>query len=76
MPARLAALLLERRDKKTGLIKDQSHQTLADYLGTYRETVSAILHDFKCQGFVELGYRRIAIVDAEAIAEIASLWEW
>ena len=48
---------------------------LADYLGTYRETVSAILRDFKCQGFVELGYRRIEIVDPEAIAEIAGLWE-
>ena len=76
MPTRLAALLLERRDKETGLIKDLSHQRLADYLGTYRETVSAILRDFKRQGLVELGYRRITILDEETLADIAEIWEW
>lgn len=76
LPARLAALLLARRDKTTGMVKDLSHQTLADYLGTYRETISAILRDFKRQGFVQLGYRRITIVDEDALAEIGNLWEW
>lgn len=75
LPARLAALLLDRSDKKTGLIKDLSHQALADHLGTYRETVSAILRDFKRQGFVELGYRRITIVDEVGFADIAEVWD-
>jgi CRP-like cAMP-binding protein len=45
-------------------------------LGTYRETVSAILRDFKRQDLVELGYRRINIIDAETLKEIAGIWEW
>ncbi len=76
LPVRLAALLLAQRDKKTGMVKDLSHQVLADHLGTYRETVSAILRDFKHQGFLQLGYRRITIVDEEALAEIGDVWEW
>ena len=43
--------------------------------GTYRETVSAILRDFKRQGLVELGYRRISLVDAETLRDIAGIWE-
>ncbi len=64
LPERLAALLLDL---------GTSHQSLADTLGTYRETVSSILRDFKRQGLVELGYRRIKILDAFQLAEIAGL---
>lgn len=76
LPERLAMLLLELSDYEDGLIKGVSHQSLADHLGTYRETVSAILRDFKRQGLVELGYRRINIVDVEALKEIAGIWDW
>jgi CRP-like cAMP-binding protein len=76
LPARLATLLLARCDKTTGVVNDLSHQLLADHLGTYRETISAILRDFKHQGFVQLGYRRITIVDEDALAEIGDAWEW
>lgn len=62
LPERLAALLLELADEETATIKGVSHQALADHLGTYRETVSAILRDFKRQGLVELGYRRIHLM--------------
>lgn len=55
LPERLAALLLELSEYENGLIKGVSHQALADHLGTYRETVSAILRDFKRQELVELG---------------------
>jgi CRP/FNR family transcriptional regulator, cyclic AMP receptor protein len=75
LPERLAALLLESADVKSGAIKGVSHQALADHLGTYRETVSAILRDFKRQGLVELGYRRINLIDGEGIKEIAGIWE-
>lgn len=75
LPERLAMLLLELANNQNGLIKGVSHQSLADHLGTYRETVSAILRDFKRQGVVELGYRRIVILDVEALKEIAGIWE-
>jgi CRP-like cAMP-binding protein len=76
LPERLASLLLELSDHEDGLIKGVSHQALADHLGTYRETVSAILRDFKRQELVELGYRRINILDAETLKDIAGIWEW
>jgi len=44
---------------------------LADRLGTYRETVSAILRTFKREGWVDLGYRRIRLLDVAAL-EVAA----
>ena len=76
LPERLATLLVELDEDGTGVIKGISHQALADRLGTYRETVSAILRDFKRQGLVELGYRRIRVVDVEELKEIGGIWDW
>jgi CRP/FNR family cyclic AMP-dependent transcriptional regulator len=76
LPERLATLLVELDDDGSGVIKGISHQALADRLGTYRETVSAILRDFKRQGVVELGYRRIRLVDVETLKEIGGIWDW
>ena len=73
LPERLAALLLELADHRETTITGMSHQALADTLGTYRETVSSILREFKRQGLVELGYRRIKILDAEGLAEVAGM---
>lgn len=75
LPERLASLLIELADEETEMIKGISHQSLADHLGTYRETVSAILRDFKRQGLVELGYRRISLVDVEELRDIAGIWD-
>ena len=76
LPERLAALLVDLDQDGSGVIKGVSHQALADRLGTYRETVSAILRDFKRQGLVELGYRRIKLADVEALRDVAGLWHW
>ena len=76
LPERLAALLVELCSDTEETIQGVSHQVLADRLGTYRETVSAILRDFKRQGLVELGYRRIGILDIETLKDIAGIWEW
>ena len=76
LPERLAALLIELDEEEAGVIRGVSHQALADRLGTYRETVSAILRDFKRQGLVELGYRRIRLVDQETLKEVGGVWEW
>lgn len=75
LPERLAMLLLDLSDGEEGLIQGVSHQALADHLGTYRETVSAILREFKRQELVKLGYRRINIVDAETLKDIAGIWD-
>ncbi len=62
LPERLAGLLLELANGGRA-IRGTSHQALADMLGTYRETISAILRSFKDDGLVELGYRKIELRD-------------
>jgi CRP-like cAMP-binding protein len=62
LPERLAGLLLELAAGSKA-IRGTSHQALADMLGTYRETISAILRGFKDDGLVELGYRKIELRD-------------
>jgi CRP-like cAMP-binding protein len=74
LPERLSKLLLEHTDFEDGEIVGLSHQNLADRLGTYRETISAILRTFKEDGMVRLGYRRITIVDADGLMELAGIW--
>jgi len=76
LPQRVASILLELSDMENGEIAGLSHQNLADRLGTYRETISAILRTFKQDGMVELGYRRINVVDAEGLMDLAGIWEW
>lgn len=76
LPERLASLLVELGEENRGSIQGVSHQALADRLGTYRETVSAILRDFKRQALVTLGYRRIEIIDSDKLKEIAGVWDW
>jgi CRP/FNR family transcriptional regulator, cyclic AMP receptor protein len=73
LPARLAELLLKLSDQNHEL-HGVSHQTLADHLGTYRETVSSILRNFKQEGLLVLGYRRIRLLNLPLLEEIAGFW--
>ena len=66
LPERLAGLLLELANGGKA-IRGTSHQALADMLGTYRETISAILRGFKDDGLVELGYRKIELRDVPGL---------
>lgn len=66
LPERLASLLLELANGGKA-VRGTSHQALADMLGTYRETISAILRNFKDEGLVELGYRRIDLRDVRGL---------
>ena len=71
LPERLAGELLRQSQYQKNEQVRVSHQALADTLGTYRETISAILRDFKRDKWVELGYRRITIKNPEAMAKLA-----
>jgi CRP/FNR family transcriptional regulator, cyclic AMP receptor protein len=70
LPERLAGLLLELSNGNRA-IRGTSHQALADMLGTYRETISAILRGFKDAGLVELGYRKIELRDVRGLRAAA-----
>jgi CRP/FNR family cyclic AMP-dependent transcriptional regulator len=72
IPARLASLLLrlsseQESDEVTGM----THQDLAESVGTYRETATQVLNDLKSQGLIEIGRKRIQLLDKEALFELA-----
>jgi CRP-like cAMP-binding protein len=75
LPQRLAKLLLDLSNNNDRTAIRTSHQSLADMLGTYRETVSTILRGFKADGMVELGYRRIYVTDPDALQALARSWD-
>ncbi len=74
LPERLAGLLLELANGGKA-IRGTSHQALADMLGTYRETISAILRGFKDEGLVELGYRKIELRDLPGLRLTAGAFD-
>ncbi|HRW06913.1 MAG TPA: Crp/Fnr family transcriptional regulator [Caldilineaceae bacterium] len=74
LPERVAELLLALDHNEDGMLEGVSHQMLADHLGTYRETVSSILREFKRNGLLKLGYRRIQLLDHEKLEVVAGIW--
>ena len=75
IPARLADLLLDL-DKEQGnheLVKGFTHQDLSEMLGTYRETVTQTLNDFKADGLVDIGRKKVFLVDKIALKDMAEL---
>jgi CRP-like cAMP-binding protein len=72
IPARLASLLLRLAAEQGGnSITGMTHQDLAESVGTYRETATQVLNDLKSQGLIEIGRKRITLLDEEKLAEIA-----
>ena len=72
IPARLASLLLRLAHERGGNdILGLTHQDLAETIGTYRETATQVLNDMKAQGLIDIGRKRIEILDVERLAEVA-----
>jgi len=69
VPSRLANLLLKLTDQETiiSIIKGYTHQDLAEMLGTYRETTTQTLNQFKSSGWIEIGRKHIEILDRDAL---------
>jgi CRP-like cAMP-binding protein len=65
--ARLAALLLDldESDARGGVCA--THQQLADMLGTWRETISKTLQDFRRRGLVASGRRELILLDIDGL---------
>lgn len=65
--SRLAALLLELgREDSAGIVR-VTHQELADMLGTWRETISKTLQDFRRRGLVASSRRQLTLLDPEGL---------
>jgi CRP/FNR family transcriptional regulator, cyclic AMP receptor protein len=65
--ARLAALLLELGNSNQENVVYATHQELADMLGTWRETISKTLQDFRRRGLVASGRRQLTLLDKEGL---------
>ncbi|MGC9333121.1 MAG: Crp/Fnr family transcriptional regulator [Anaerolineae bacterium] len=65
--SRLAALLLELAADDPHDVVHATHQELADMLGTWRETISKALQDFRQRGLVASGRRRLTLLDKEGL---------
>lgn len=72
IPARLASLLLRlAADQGSASISGLTHQDLAETIGTYRETATQVLNDLKTAGLIEIGRKRITILDMDRLRDIA-----
>jgi CRP-like cAMP-binding protein len=72
IPARLASLLLRLAAEGGGNdIQGLTHQDLAETIGTYRETATQVLNDMKADGLIEIGRKRITILDMERVKALA-----
>ncbi|MCC7352547.1 MAG: Crp/Fnr family transcriptional regulator [Anaerolineae bacterium] len=72
IPARLASLLLRLAEERGSLtISGLTHQDLAETVGTYRETATQVLNDLKSQGLIDIGRKRITILDQERLQAVA-----
>lgn len=72
IPARLADLLLHLAEENdSNEIRGYTHQDLSERLGTYRETITQTLNDFKLQELIEISRKRIVIIDNARLRSIA-----
>ena len=83
IPARLASLLLRLADEqgdgaKEGGAKEGgvqvsgfTHQDLGEMLGTYRETITQTLNEFKAEGMVAIGRKHIELIDLDSLEFLA-----
>lgn len=63
LDSRLAQLLIHR-----GPVIEDTHQRLADELGSVREIVSRLLRSFEQRGWVRLERERISVLDPKSLA--------
>ena len=48
-----------------------THQDLSEMLGTYRETVTQTLNEFKSDGWISIGRKKVSLLDMDALEELA-----
>jgi CRP-like cAMP-binding protein len=72
IPARLAGLLLELAPESQDGVEviGFTHQDLAEMIGTYRETTTQVLNNFKDKGWIEIGRKHIQLLNTEALTSL------
>lgn len=68
IPSRLAGLLIRLAGSENGHdVVGYTHQDMAEMLGTYRETTTQTLNEFKNRGWIDIGRKKIRILNREAL---------
>ena len=70
IPARLSSLVLRMAGDSDEVV-GMTHQDLAEMVGTYRETATQVLNDLKSKGLIEIGRKRIRIMNREGLEQVA-----
>ncbi len=69
--SRLAALLLQLAEPTPEpTVVGYTHRDLAEILGTYRETTTQTLNEFKLKGLIAIGRRRIRLLNTYALRDL------
>jgi CRP-like cAMP-binding protein len=73
IPARLASLLFRLAEEQGNgtVVTGYTHQDLGEVLGTYRETITQTLNDFKADGLIQISRKRIEILDVDGLETLA-----
>jgi CRP-like cAMP-binding protein len=73
VPSRLAGLLLRSAEEQGRAVEVRgfSHQDLGEMLGSYRETVTQTLNDFKASGLIDIGRKQITLLDRGSLELVA-----
>jgi len=74
IPSRLATLLLDLNDQQGDqcLVKGYTHQDFSEMLGTYRETITQTLNDFKADGLIDIGRKKVHLLNSQKLSKLAS----
>ena len=75
IPSRLASLLIKLSDSNSnsGTVMGYTHQDLAEMIGTYRETTTQTLNDFKNQGWINIERKRIDILNHTSLEQLTQV---
>lgn len=68
---RVANFLLANLDQVTGMVAGFTHAEIGDTIGTLRQTVTQALNEMQGAGLVEVGHKRIRVLDHQGIKQIA-----
>lgn len=68
---RLGAFLLSNTNASTGVLTGFTHAEIGETIGALRQTVTGTLNELRDMGLVELGYKRIRIINRQGIEQIA-----
>ena len=73
VPARVARLLVQMADENDGqqILKPPTHHTMAQMVGSSRETVSRAISHLVSQGVIEVSRKKLAILNREALVKAA-----